>query len=67
MQIIKQGTFKTKDDITRLGFLDFSRPVKNAADDLQGILHWLPGFQPEGEEGACRMRSLPSGNRGCRE
>jgi hypothetical protein len=41
MRIIEQGTFKTKDDITRLGFLDFSRPVKNAADDLQGILHWL--------------------------
>src|SRR5207248_11705604 len=24
----------------------------------------LPGFQPNGKEGACRMRSLPSGNRG---
>ncbi len=22
------------------------------------------GFQPKGEEGACRMRSLPSGSRG---
>ncbi len=25
---------------------------------------FLAGFQPKGEEGACRMRSLPSGNLG---
>jgi hypothetical protein len=24
----------------------------------------IPGFQPKGEEGACRMSSLPSGSRG---
>ncbi len=28
--------------------------------------HVVPsGFQPNGKEGACRMRSLPSGSRGC--
>src|SRR6266699_833161 len=36
--------------------------VPSAGRQVQLI---LSGFQPEGREGACRMRILPSGSRGC--
>jgi tetratricopeptide (TPR) repeat protein len=48
-----------------ISILEKTELTQNAAnmslDDLRGI---LSGFQPKGEEDACRMRSLPSGSRG---
>jgi DNA invertase Pin-like site-specific DNA recombinase len=34
------------------------------ANDVLIVSEISPGFQPNGEKGACRMRSLPSGSRG---
>src|SRR5260221_3707855 len=44
--------------------------IRNYVSDLSHFIAWYEqratqaGFQPKGEEDACRMRSLPSGNFG---
>jgi hypothetical protein len=46
------------------GYFQPQQLTKTAVEMYLAYLEHEAGFQPKGEEDACRMRSLPSGSRG---